>query len=305
MRNTLNIGRIGEQSKSIYLHRFGFNGKEKVDEIAGTTGSHLDFGARIYDSRIGRWMAVDPLQTRYPYLSPYSFVANMPMIAIDPNGEEIQVVVEYDDGRQSEPIVWCPGDAVPTGATTQTAKIYQSLQFLNDNAGTGGNELISGLVDNEKVVTINGVESTRDTYDSEKGKVEYNPNVGLVVKSSGKRMSPVVALAHELGHAEQEFKLIDAENNAIAALDAAKESGVKDNIKIARKALRKASNELYYYYKEQDIEEQRNINSETSREKQVANKLGQGERKDHNDDSGLYKASDISSTEGDAIKEDK
>jgi len=49
----------------------------------------MDFGARFYDSRISRWTAVDPLVGKYSGLSPYSFVANSPLISIDPNGEEI------------------------------------------------------------------------------------------------------------------------------------------------------------------------------------------------------------------------
>lgn len=60
-------------------HCFGFNGKEKDDEITGQTGSHLDFGARIYDSRIGRWMACDPKKSIYTDLSPYQFCGNNPI----------------------------------------------------------------------------------------------------------------------------------------------------------------------------------------------------------------------------------
>ncbi|MCX6232776.1 MAG: RHS repeat-associated core domain-containing protein [Bacteroidetes bacterium] len=70
--------------------RFGFNGQEKDDEIKGT-GNSLDFGARIYDPRIGRWLALDPLQAKYPDLSPYNFCANNPIIFIDPNGKEIDI----------------------------------------------------------------------------------------------------------------------------------------------------------------------------------------------------------------------
>jgi len=66
-------------------YRFGFNGKEKTDEIYGE-GNGVDFGARIYDSRLGRWLALDPLAEKYPRLSPYSSFANNPVIFIDPDG---------------------------------------------------------------------------------------------------------------------------------------------------------------------------------------------------------------------------
>ena len=67
-------------------YRFGFNGQEKIDEIAGS-GSRLDFGARIHDARLGKWLSIDPLQGKYPSLSTYNFVANNPIFFIDPDGK--------------------------------------------------------------------------------------------------------------------------------------------------------------------------------------------------------------------------
>jgi RHS repeat-associated protein len=67
------------------------NGKEKDDEIKGS-GNSYDFGARIYDPRLGRWLATDPLQIKYPSLSPYHFGYNSPIITIDPDGKENIVV---------------------------------------------------------------------------------------------------------------------------------------------------------------------------------------------------------------------
>ncbi|MEI6765621.1 MAG: hypothetical protein WCM76_08265 [Bacteroidota bacterium] len=46
-----------KRSSSSNSYRFGFNGQEKDDEITGVTGSDYDFGARIYDARVGRWMS--------------------------------------------------------------------------------------------------------------------------------------------------------------------------------------------------------------------------------------------------------
>jgi RHS repeat-associated protein len=83
-------------------YRYGFNGMEKLDEIAGVTGSHLDFGARIYNSRLGRWMSPDPLEDNFPSYSPYNFAVNSPLIFVDPNGKEnVIYLVLLDDGNSA------------------------------------------------------------------------------------------------------------------------------------------------------------------------------------------------------------
>lgn len=67
-------------------YKFGFNGKEKDDEVKGN-GNSYDFGARIYDPRIGRWLSLDPLQQKLPDLTPYNFVADNPLRFTDPDGQ--------------------------------------------------------------------------------------------------------------------------------------------------------------------------------------------------------------------------
>ena len=69
--------------------RFGYNGKEMDNEVKGE-GNSLDFGARMYDSRVGRWLSLDPLAGKYPGISPYAFVGNSPIRFIDPDGREIK-----------------------------------------------------------------------------------------------------------------------------------------------------------------------------------------------------------------------
>lgn len=69
-------------------YRFGFNGQEQDAEVSGNDGDYLDFGARIYDSRLGTWLSVDPLQKKYPNYSPYCFTANNPIYYIDVDGKE-------------------------------------------------------------------------------------------------------------------------------------------------------------------------------------------------------------------------
>jgi RHS repeat-associated protein len=66
--------------------RYGFNGKEKDNEIEGS-GNSYDFGARIYNPRLGKWLSLDPLQKKLPDLTPYNFVADNPLRFTDPDGQ--------------------------------------------------------------------------------------------------------------------------------------------------------------------------------------------------------------------------
>ena len=69
---------FGLQKGGADPYRFGFNRQMKDNEIKGL-GNSLDFGARMYDSRIGRFSSLDPFLKRYPDLSSYSFVNNTPI----------------------------------------------------------------------------------------------------------------------------------------------------------------------------------------------------------------------------------
>ncbi|UTW67895.1 RHS repeat-associated core domain-containing protein [bacterium SCSIO 12643] len=81
-------------------HRYGFNGMENDNEIKGTSNS-LDFGARIYDPRIGRWLSLDPLASEYPEISDYCYVADNPVIFIDEGGKYIRLSFESKQAYDS------------------------------------------------------------------------------------------------------------------------------------------------------------------------------------------------------------
>ncbi|GAA0876027.1 hypothetical protein GCM10009118_24370 [Wandonia haliotis] len=82
-------------------YRYGFNGMEKDDEIYGE-GNAIDFGARMYDSRVGRWLSRDAASKVYPNLSPYSFVANSPLIFVDPSGNIIEPAPGLSDKNKAD-----------------------------------------------------------------------------------------------------------------------------------------------------------------------------------------------------------
>jgi RHS repeat-associated protein len=68
-------------------YRYGFNGKEQDPEVKGPGGQY-DYGMRVYDPRVGRFMSVDPLKKKYPELTPYQFASNTPIQATDLDGKE-------------------------------------------------------------------------------------------------------------------------------------------------------------------------------------------------------------------------
>jgi RHS repeat-associated protein len=72
-------------------HRYGFNGKENDDDVKGE-GNSLDYGARIYDPRVARWLSVDPLSHQYPSTSAFVFSLNTPLQAFDPDGRLVLFV---------------------------------------------------------------------------------------------------------------------------------------------------------------------------------------------------------------------
>ena len=73
-----------EQSNTAYNNPFKYNGKE-LDEATGL----YYYGARYYDPKTSIWLSVDPLAEKYPSISPYVYVANNPMVYVDPDGRDI------------------------------------------------------------------------------------------------------------------------------------------------------------------------------------------------------------------------
>nr|WP_281422305.1 RHS repeat-associated core domain-containing protein [Arthrospiribacter ruber] len=77
-------------------YRYGFNGKEHDSPGIGGGGSTYDYGFRIYNPEIGKFLSVDPLTKSYPWYTPYQFAGNNPIKFIDLDGLE-----EYDPQRDA------------------------------------------------------------------------------------------------------------------------------------------------------------------------------------------------------------
>lgn len=84
------FGRTYSTGSSKY--RYGFNGKENDNEVKGE-GNQQDYGMRIYDNRLGRFLSVDPLIKNYPYYTSYQYAGNSPVSNVDLDGlEEVHYI---------------------------------------------------------------------------------------------------------------------------------------------------------------------------------------------------------------------
>lgn len=54
-----------------------------------------DFGARMYDARLGRWLSIDAMAGKYPSLNPYNFVGNSPIKFIDFDGNDFGIDIDH------------------------------------------------------------------------------------------------------------------------------------------------------------------------------------------------------------------
>ena len=81
------MGQPGRQYSAGTGYRYGFNGKENDNEIKGE-GNQQDYGMRIYDPRLGRFLSVDPLTKEYPWNSTYAFAENDLIRCVDLDGGE-------------------------------------------------------------------------------------------------------------------------------------------------------------------------------------------------------------------------
>jgi RHS repeat-associated protein len=87
-------------------YRYSFQGQEHDDEVKGE-GNSVNYKYRMHDPRVGRFFAVDPLHSKYPWNSTYAFSENRVIDGIefeglewesckDDQGTEISVNVNFN-----------------------------------------------------------------------------------------------------------------------------------------------------------------------------------------------------------------
>jgi RHS repeat-associated protein len=95
---------VGQQHTTAYGQPITVKGAVDADRArTGYIGRETDaehnlgaYGARLYSSEYGRFLAVDKLWEEYRSLQPYQYAANSPVMAVDRNGDSIIVLQDWE-----------------------------------------------------------------------------------------------------------------------------------------------------------------------------------------------------------------
>jgi RHS repeat-associated protein len=168
--------------------RYGFVGMEKDDELYGD-GNSYDFGARMYNPRIGRWMSVDPLAAKYSGLSPFQYAGNTPISAYDPDGR----LIIFINGETGE----LEGSQSNGSHPERASILYWSWKFIS--------QVTSAFNDNNYIY-LDGDVGTGQTTRFDKGyaqaKADFKTILSQLKKDeNGKINETVKLISHSKGTA--------------------------------------------------------------------------------------------------------
>ena len=146
-------GRLKKIQKSCAgAYCYGFTGKENDYKGEWGNQNHYDYGFRIYNPSIAKFLSVGLLTKSYPELTPYQFASNRPIDGIDLDGlEYLNSTSIYSEGI-SVSIGNFYGGSI--GITNGTAwDMIGKTQFKAYTAIWPGNQNLYESSDNPRMIT--------------------------------------------------------------------------------------------------------------------------------------------------------
>jgi RHS repeat-associated protein len=219
---------ITERTYNAAAYKYGYNGKEKDNDMYGE-GNAYDFGARINDVRLGRWLSLDPLAKKYPSWSPYNSMGDNPIVYVDEDGRDIilkntkgEVVATITKsgaviakGQENSRIVTSYLEAKAYFENNTTDKTFSYLEqnsrsliiqeiapdVIPSNGGVYEQPGFDFMDANGNKTYDKGETSLWSTANNDAGVIKWNPNMAKY-DAQGNKHSPASILLHEAKHAK-------------------------------------------------------------------------------------------------------
>jgi RHS repeat-associated protein len=182
------------------IQPYKYNNKE-LDQMHGL--NLYDYSARYYEPAIGRFTTVDPLAEKYYSISPYAYVANNPINAVDLRGDTITTIIDgskYTWGNVDGKYGFVGSDgALYSGKDKFANSLTKALNTLRSK--DAGRELVDYLAGDAGSVNI--VDNNSNSADIGTGKTikwgDSNNNPGAPRPG-------FIGLGHEMAHIQDKWK---------------------------------------------------------------------------------------------------
>lgn len=122
------FGMLHSPQAALNDNKYLYNGKELQDYMGL---NWLDYGARMYDAQLGRWMVLDKLAEKYISMSPYHYALNNPLKFVDPDGNGAEITIDGSQATATVNIVLYPDQ----GMTAADVNNLMASSFSDYKAG--------------------------------------------------------------------------------------------------------------------------------------------------------------------------
>ena len=144
---------LAERTISGDGYRYGFQGQEIDSEVKGE-GNSVNYKYRMHDPRIGRFFAVDPLASKYPYNGPYNFSENRVIDGVELEGLEWENIRNENGTVVAISVVTNFNiQSTPQGISVDDYKNAMSKQFNETLQKSSGGQIKGTLLFDNSVNT--------------------------------------------------------------------------------------------------------------------------------------------------------